>query len=187
MDSIFEDAHLVISAVDCSDSSQRILLHRANNLRSRKLLYTNTTGKEFKLYVRKYHDHHPDFQENTPTSPSGPLTTRGWAQQEHILATWILHYTATELVFECKSAVLCECRPRAIMPPSDRSLLAQTSQPASSTAVITTEGILQMASVAQSLFITQPKLPLRQTTRHLGYCREIQDSGGERIHGWVVV
>jgi hypothetical protein len=132
MGNIFENAHLVISAVNCSDSSQRILSPRPNYLRRRKLTYTNTTGKEFKLYVRKYHDHHPNIQENTPTLLTGPLTTRGWAQQEQILATRILHYTATELVFECKTAVYCECLPRISMRPSNPSLLAQIFLPSSS-------------------------------------------------------
>ncbi|QDS70288.1 hypothetical protein FKW77_007939 [Venturia effusa] len=129
MGAIFENAYLVVSAADCSDSSQPILSTRADEFRRRKLSYTNTTGREFKLYVRKYHDHHPDFQENRPPSITGPLATRGWVQQEQILATRVLHYTATELVLECKSAVFCECRPRAIMRPSNPNLLAHISHP----------------------------------------------------------
>jgi hypothetical protein len=134
MGSIFENATLVISAVECLNSSQQILGPRPNHLRRRKLLYTNTTGKEFKLYVRKYYDHHPNISEGTPASLTGPLMTRGWAQQEQILATRILHYTATELVFECKTAVLCECCPRILQRPANPSLLTQITTPSSSTA-----------------------------------------------------
>lgn len=46
-----------------------------------------------------------------PAKPAGPLMSRAWALQEHVLSTRILHYTATELLFECKTSYRCECMP----------------------------------------------------------------------------
>lgn len=57
-----------------------------------------------------YSDHHPDANGN-PAKPAGPLTLRAWALQEHVLSTRVLHFTATELVFECRSSYRCECMP----------------------------------------------------------------------------
>jgi len=44
------------------------------------------------------------------------------------LCSRILHYTSTELVFECKSTVYCECRSSQPMYPSNPSLLTKISQ-----------------------------------------------------------
>jgi hypothetical protein len=76
-----------------------------------KISYTNTTGKEFAIRARKVYDHHPNIKEKEPAKIAGPLTTRAWALQEHVLSTRVLHYTETELVFECKSSYRCECSP----------------------------------------------------------------------------
>ncbi|KIW35355.1 uncharacterized protein PV07_02055 [Cladophialophora immunda] len=38
-----------------------------------------------------------------------PLMRRAWCFQERLLATRVLHYTKSEIVFECKSAAHCEC------------------------------------------------------------------------------
>ncbi|PVH76824.1 HET-domain-containing protein [Cadophora sp. DSE1049] len=39
-----------------------------------------------------------------------PLLTRAWAFQERLLPSRTLHFHAEELVWECKSAVQCECQ-----------------------------------------------------------------------------
>lgn len=38
-----------------------------------------------------------------------PLLTRGWGFQERMLATRIVHFTPTELVWECQRSRRCEC------------------------------------------------------------------------------
>jgi len=39
-----------------------------------------------------------------------PLLSRGWAFQERMLATRIVHFTPSELVWECQKTRKCECR-----------------------------------------------------------------------------
>lgn len=38
-----------------------------------------------------------------------PLSRRGWSLQERLLSRRIVHYTASELVWECGSAMHCQC------------------------------------------------------------------------------
>jgi hypothetical protein len=123
MSSVYENAHLVLSPVESAHSGDKCLLPRAKKLR---LSYENTTGKRFKLYARKVQNHHPCPEQNTPASPLGPLVDRAWALQESVLATRIVHFTATELLFECKSAVSCECRPSVSYKPTNPGLFAKS-------------------------------------------------------------
>lgn len=50
-----------------------------------------------------------------------PLLLR--ALQEHVLSTRVLHYTATELLFECKTSYRCECMPQRKAYPTTPSLI----------------------------------------------------------------
>jgi hypothetical protein len=45
------------------------------------------------------------------------------ALQEHVLSTRIVHYTATELLFECKTSYRCECMPERKAYPTTPSLI----------------------------------------------------------------
>ncbi len=40
-----------------------------------------------------------------------PLCGRGWTLQEHVLSRRVIHFTPSELRFECRSAGTCECTP----------------------------------------------------------------------------
>ncbi|KAF2183407.1 HET-domain-containing protein [Zopfia rhizophila CBS 207.26] len=108
MSAIYENSYITISATTSGDSQTHCLSDRRKPV---KIDYRNTTGKEFALRARKILNHHPDAKEGTPARPTGPLTTRAWALQEHVLSTRILHYTETELLFECKTSYCCECQP----------------------------------------------------------------------------
>jgi hypothetical protein len=122
MSSIYENAYLVLSAVECAHSDERCLLPRPKKLR---LTYQNTSGKHFELYARRKQDHHSCSQQKTPANPLGPLRDRAWALQETVLATRILHFTSTELIFECRSAVSCECRAAISYKPTTPGLFAK--------------------------------------------------------------
>jgi hypothetical protein len=114
MGGIYESSYVTISATNSGDGTTRCLAERRKAV---KLNYENTTKKEFALRARLVEDHHPDIHENEPARLSGRLTSRSWALQEHVLSTRILHYTATELLFECKTSCRCECSPsRKILP-----------------------------------------------------------------------
>lgn len=53
---------------------------------------------------------HGSFNERRRLSaPPDHLSSRAWTYQERLLATHVLHYTATELVWECKTTIRCQC------------------------------------------------------------------------------
>ncbi|KAF1833342.1 HET-domain-containing protein [Decorospora gaudefroyi] len=121
MGSIYQNSYITISATNSGDSSARCLLERRKPV---KIPYENTTGKEFALRARKILNHHPSHATHGgPAKPIGPLTSRAWALQEHVLSTRILHYTATELLFECKTSYRCECMPERRAYPTTPSLI----------------------------------------------------------------
>ena len=108
MSSIYENSYVTIAAVTSGDSGSHCLTERCKTV---NLQYLNTKGKVSTLKVRKILDHHPDPSEGTPARPRGPLMSRAWALQEHVLCSRILYYTSTELIFECRTAYRCECMP----------------------------------------------------------------------------
>ncbi|KAJ4294411.1 hypothetical protein N0V90_008101 [Kalmusia sp. IMI 367209] len=116
MGNIYENSYVTISATGSPDGSIHCLTDREKPV---KLSLQNTTGHEMEIRARKVEDHHPKMKEDEPAKLLGPLSTRAWALQEHVLSTRILHYTATELLFECKTSFRCECSP-------SRKLLATT-------------------------------------------------------------
>ncbi|KAF1849663.1 HET-domain-containing protein [Cucurbitaria berberidis CBS 394.84] len=121
MGSIYQNSYITISATNSGDGSARCLAERRKPI---KIPYENTTKKEFALRARKVLDHHPTSDPNSgPARPVGPLTFRAWALQEHVLSTRVLHYTATELLFECKSSYRCECMPDRKAYPTTPSLI----------------------------------------------------------------
>lgn len=66
-------------------------------------------GGGSKLLVRPTLRHGEFGADSYQNSPPFPLTSRGWALQERLLSTRIVHYTADELVWECKSEAWCQC------------------------------------------------------------------------------
>lgn len=123
MSSVFENAQLVLSAVDCADSDQSLLLPREKKL---KLEYTSAAGKKFKVHARPFLDHHPHIADKIPARPVGPLMTRAWALQEQALCVRIAHFTPTEILFECRTTVSCECRPTPKSHPTTPGILAKS-------------------------------------------------------------
>lgn len=123
MSDIFEHAYLVLSAVDSAHSGEKCLLPRRKTLKFR---YVNTTGKEFKVHARHVVDHHFHPNDLSPAQPFGPLMSRAWALQEQALPRRVVHYTSTELIFECRTAVSCECRPPPRSHPTTPGLLARS-------------------------------------------------------------
>ena len=121
MGSIYQNSYITISATNSGDGTTRCLTERRKAI---KIPYENTTKKEFALRARKVLNHHPNLDPSGgPARPIGPLTSRAWALQEHVLSTRVLHYTATELLFECKTSYRCECMPERKAFPTTPALI----------------------------------------------------------------
>jgi hypothetical protein len=121
MGSIYQNSYVTISATISGDGGARCLAERRKPV---KIPYENTSKKELALRARKILDHHPEDNPNGgPARPIGPLSHRAWALQEVVLSTRVLHYTATELLFECKTSYRCECSPDRRVCPTTPSLI----------------------------------------------------------------
>ena len=115
MSDIYEGAYVTLAATTCPNSDQRFLIKRPEKV---KIKYINTTGKEFLIIARETTDHSAvaddhgpskGFSMGSPLLISGPLMQRAWVLQEQVLCSRILHYTSTELIFECRTSLNCEC------------------------------------------------------------------------------
>lgn len=71
-------------------------------------------GQEYTVHVRLSLDRgHNDFRVGMGTQKyrrRAPLFSRAWVFQERCLAPRTLHFHANELIWECKTAVRCECK-----------------------------------------------------------------------------
>lgn len=121
MSSIYQDSYATIAATHVTNGNLRCLTDRRKPV---KIPYENTTKKAFALRARLAIDHHPTHNPGgRVATPQGPLTFRAWALQEHVLSTRILHYTTTEVLFECKTSYRCECLPERKIWPTTPSLI----------------------------------------------------------------
>ena len=62
------------------------------------------------VYVRELLSHQEFASNRNSVRPTEqPLSSRAWVLQERLLSTRILHFTSSELVWECKSESYCQC------------------------------------------------------------------------------
>lgn len=121
MGSIYFEAYLVIAATGSSDGDGGCFLARSgyNTIRGGKEDESN-----WQAYIRRERVHssfgwravnHQEGMSRGP--PEGrernyedyPLFKRAWCYQERMLGTRVLHFTPSEMVFECVTSSSCEC------------------------------------------------------------------------------
>ncbi|KIY00310.1 uncharacterized protein Z520_03995 [Fonsecaea multimorphosa CBS 102226] len=113
MADVYAGAYLTIAAdgaVDChgglfvggSQRNTEVKDHSAPGLWTRRS----------KIYIRKQMVRTSSENVSHSIGPSArsKLTTRGWVLQERILAPRTLHFTASEMSWECASSLKCECQ-----------------------------------------------------------------------------
>lgn len=121
MGSIYQNSYITISATNSGNGSARCLAERQKPV---KIPYQNTSQRDLVVRARRVLDHHPkDNPDGGPVQPIGPLSHRAWALQEVVLSTRVLHYTATELLFECRTSYRCECSPERKVWPTTPALI----------------------------------------------------------------
>lgn len=109
MHHIYGNAFLVIAATENTSPRDGIFTPRPPPVR----FAFERAGKSYPITIRT--DDHSPWREkhrvvDTQAVPRQPsLHTRAWAYQERLLATRIVHYTSTELVWECNTCCRCEC------------------------------------------------------------------------------
>ncbi|KAF9772597.1 hypothetical protein IL306_009687 [Fusarium sp. DS 682] len=122
MASIYNGAELVLAATGSADGAGGCLFQREPFV---TVSGSFPDGKPFEIYGRKVAKHavfgwntDPSVSKGSSNPIAGttvsevndyPLMTRAWCFQERLLATRILHYTKSEMIFDCLSSMECEC------------------------------------------------------------------------------
>jgi hypothetical protein len=107
---IYEGAALTISAMSARDGRGGCWIPRRRmfdlpleNGRSMKLAFHRS------LELAGQHASFLSSQADTDLDTQHPLATRKWTLQERLLSRRILHFTAQDLVWECRHTAHCDC------------------------------------------------------------------------------
>ena len=113
MAAVYSNAFLVIAASSASNGSVGCFTKPEQmpcvKIPSKRGIIGGRHGQP-EIFVKERFEH-VDFDPNLPQTNTErePLLGRAWAFQERWLATRILHYASSEMVWECRSSMHCEC------------------------------------------------------------------------------
>lgn len=131
MGDIYAGAYLTIAADAATDTSCRLtnprksILHLTKNddtspsktsagMRDKKIIEVFpplvVDGRTHSLCVREPWQHRDIIRNSALDDLTFPLSTRGWALQERLFASRVLHFAAYEMIWECKTSLNCECK-----------------------------------------------------------------------------
>jgi hypothetical protein len=100
MAGIYQNAILTLGATAAASDSEGFFSVIAPEYEPIELYGATPDGKTYWVHVRRRISHH---------LLSLPLFQRGWIYQERLLSSRFLHFTANELIWECKEEMDCEC------------------------------------------------------------------------------
>jgi hypothetical protein len=97
MESVFSQAYCTIAATAAADSNAGFL---KRDIRTSHVYVRDTSGNEF--YLSNDID---DFDEDVAKAK---LNTRAWVMQEAVLARRTIHFSTSQIYWECGEGVYCE-------------------------------------------------------------------------------
>lgn len=113
---IYENSHITIGATSSHGPDGGLNLDHSTDIFRQS--GTASSGATFSVMGR-VHPRHPNDRLLEPHSPDRsinghctyqrPLMYRAWALQERLLSPRFLHFTSQEMIWECKTDILCEC------------------------------------------------------------------------------
>ena len=106
MAAIYQHAFLVIGADTSSDSEGGFLDVQGGGYNGDR--WPVATVDNNVIYARSEHRSNNNHQ-GAHTLDCEPLSARAWALQEQSLSSRMVHFASKEMVWECKSALRCEC------------------------------------------------------------------------------
>ncbi|PGH01622.1 hypothetical protein AJ79_07870 [Helicocarpus griseus UAMH5409] len=111
MAAVYTNGHLTIAATKSANGAGGLFASTPDFEVANK----TSDGEAYRLFFRERIDHHIDMEpfvhdeSRNTTATYHPLLTRGWVYQERLLSTRILHFGPSEVYFECRSSIECEC------------------------------------------------------------------------------
>jgi hypothetical protein len=123
MGQVYENAFLTIATDAAKDPTRGILTPRSTGLvstsprddrparNSRVLEFTllDAQADVYNIRVREPLNHNDLVMPRSSYEITYPLLARSWTLQERLLARRTLHFTESEIVWECKTTLFCEC------------------------------------------------------------------------------
>jgi hypothetical protein len=100
MEDVFSSAYVTLSATRAADMNAGFLGPRSE--RACYPLDVSSKDSTSRIYLCNFID---DFKEDVERSE---LSKRGWVFQERALSRRIIHFTETQLYWECGKGVRCE-------------------------------------------------------------------------------
>lgn len=148
----YENAYITISASSAEDGTVPFLRERERYWWPQRFKFVCNDGTESEVMARR----HQGSSMAQLLEDLGPLASRGWAWQENILSSRILHFTKAELIWECKAEIVSEdgARPRGFYSMRLSQILRQAEEDPHST----WHYLLESYSVRQLTFESD-KLP----------------------------
>ena len=125
MASIYEGSTLTIAASSARDGTEGCFLSVPDQHRVRTLVWPGTAeGGPYFVHVRRKYPHAFFWDryktQREETQRGVPLFGRGWFYQERYLSRRVVHFTKSELWWECQTVSTCECEdsgPKMTLPP----------------------------------------------------------------------
>ncbi|KIW24960.1 uncharacterized protein PV07_10636 [Cladophialophora immunda] len=116
MADVYAGAHFTIAADGAADCNGGLFV--GGDQRNTEVKYHSAPGvwaSRSRIYIRKQMVRTSSESVSHSIGPSGrsKLNTRGWVLQERILSPRTLHFTASEMSWECVSSLKCECQVEA--------------------------------------------------------------------------
>jgi hypothetical protein len=108
MSAIYQNSHLTIAATNSRGNEES--LFSATPLVYQCIQLDQISGQP--LFLRKVLPHPRGYTTNETECP---LLSRGWVYQECLLSPRLIHFTSTELVWECLEGSYCECEALNLM------------------------------------------------------------------------
>jgi hypothetical protein len=108
----YSNAYLTVSASSSKNGSIPFLRERSLQWQTERFPFPCTDGQKVEILARR----HTGSSMAQVVEDLSPLASRAWCWQENVLSTRVLHYTQSELIFECKTEVISEdgARPRGL-------------------------------------------------------------------------
>lgn len=106
MGEYYKNAYITIAASAADNAQDGIFSDRQGITQSVKDEYELVDGTTCNIVIQE-RPHNFKELENL-VHDLGPLSKRGWAFQENVLSTRIVHYTSSELVWECCTETISE-------------------------------------------------------------------------------